>query len=873
MLMAGMLSAQKADTASLSFGRQIKTSIFQADSLKGIDSAWTENFVPNNADSLRKDSIPPKKKSKNAITDKVDSKSADSIILDLRTKKVYLYSNAEVHYQNVQLNADYIETGFQSKIIIANGVPDSVGKLQGNPEFSESGKVYKSKKITYNFQSKRGIIDEIITQEGDGYLHGRKAKKDNDSIMYLSGGVYTTCDLEHPHFGIEFGKSKAIMGDRIITGPAYLSIENVPTPLVLPFGFFPFTQKRSSGILIPSPGFSQAKGYSLTGGGYYFALSDYYDLSLLVDVYTGGSWSLKTISNYYKRYKYKGEFDLKFEQMRQGVKSTPNYSEVTNFEFHWTHDQDPKANPNGRFSASVDFVSPFASKWSTNSTEYLTNTTNSTISYSGKFGEVFTYSAALRESYNTNTKIYNFQLPSLRLSSKQFSPFKSKKATSSHQWYENIKVNYTFDLLNNLSSPDSTLLKSDIFKRMDNGIEQTIPITSSIPVFKYFNWNNGITYKERWFMKSIRKSWDLDSNWVKTDTVFGFASNREVNYTSGLSTTLYGMFNFKSQHIKAIRHTMIPQLNFNFRPDFGNPDFGFWRSYTDSAGIKHAYSIFEGSNTYGYPANGKSGSLGISLSNKLEMKVKSKSDSITGTKKISLIDNLTVGMSYDFAKDSLNWSDLSISGYTTLFGKLEIRYSAGFTPYCMDSSGRIYNKLLWAEEKKLFKRTNTTWNLNFGWNLNSKKKTEQNPEPLMEQQNNNIFVSPFNNPNEILGNVVDFSIPWNLAIRYELGTRNYLVQRDSYKTETTQTLRLDGDFNLTSNCKIAFSTGYDFKKREITYTMIDFYYDLHCWEMRCRWIPIGFQKSWEFSIGIKANSLKDLKYEMRNDFRNTQPYL
>lgn len=853
-----------------------KFAVFSIDTTTQNVTTDKEIVSPTEKDSVnltKKDSLQPaQKKSPNALTDKVDYKAEDSIVFDLKTKQVYLYKKAKLHYQDIELEADSVTINFDTRILNANGRPDSNGTMEGLPVFTEKGQKYRSKEITYNFNTKKGIINEVIMQEGEGYLHGYKVKKASDEVMYLSGGCFTTCDLDHPHYGLEFTKSKLIVGDRIITGPAYLTIEDMPTPLVVPFAFFPFTKKRSSGILIPSYGYASNRGYYLNNGGYYFAINDYVDLALKGDIYTNLSWALEGISNYYKRYKYRGALDIRYEINKQGIYGTDTYQELPNFSVHWNHEQDPKANPKSRFSAKVDFMSPLANKWSNNSSDYFTNTTNSSISYTRNIGKAFnSFTISLGESYNTNTREYNFDLPTFSTSTKQFFPFRKKKSTGNYAWYEDITIKYSLNAKNNIRSADSTLFSSDIWKKMNAGIVQSVPISSSIRVLKFLNWDNSATYNERWYPNSIRKNWDADSNKVITDTIWGFASNRDITLTSALNTKIYGMANFKGNaYIKAFRHVLTPSVSISYRPDFGNPDFGFWKSYQDSAGRNYDYSVFERS-IYGGPPQGKMGALNFSLSNNLEMKVRSKKDTVTGTKKVMLIENLTVSMSYDFAKDSINLSPLRVSGRTTLFKNLSIIYAGQFSPYYIDTLGVTHNQFLWNRDKKLLRMDNSQWDFTLNWHLSSKKK-----EAKTQAQKDSagiIYYSPFNNPNEILGNFVDFDIPWNLNIGYTLSYLDrYVAKSMGYENSVVQTLNVSGDFNLTPKWKIGFTTGYDFEQKAIAYTSIDIYRDLHCWEMRFNWIPFGFRKGWNFTIAVKANMLKDLKYEMKSSFKNTQNY-
>ena len=685
-----------------------KKNIVVRDSLK-----HTSDTTLAVADSLKE--IPL---SKNAITEIIKYKAQDSIAMEPGSKMAFIHKKGSIDYLDLNLKADDISVDFDKQILYAQGAPDSAGKIKGKPIFKQGETEYNANKITYNINTQKGIINGVITQEGDGFLHGDKVKKLNDSVMCLNSGMFTTCNHAEPHFAIKFTKSKLLTNDKIVTGPAYLSISDVPTPLVLPFAFFPFTKGRSSGVIIPSYGWANNRGFYLRGGGYYFAINDYFDLLLAGDIYTNLSWAINPKTNYYKRYKYKGALDLRYEKTKLGLKGTDSYSEFGDFKLAWTHQQDPKANPNSRFSANVNLVSRNYSKWTSNTNDYFNSTTNSSIAYSTTLGNYFNLSANLGESYNINTRVVELKLPSVSLSSSQFYPFRRKNPKGSYKWYENISVSYVMNASNNITTFDSLLLKPDLFKAMKNGISHSVPISSSVKVLKYLNWTNKINYNERWHWTTIRKGLDPITNMpMIIDTINGFKSNRDVTFNSSLNTRLYGMFNFKKGFVKAIRHVIKPSVSFNYRPDFGNPAFGFWQSYTDTLGMEHKYSIFEQS-LYGGPSYGKTGNIGFTLSNNLEMKVASEKDTVSGVKKIVLIEDLTVGMSYDMAKDSLNWSSLTITGRTTLFKSLVINYSGYFIPYALDEQGNMTNVFLWEKEKKLFKRKNSQWNMQLNWTLN-----------------------------------------------------------------------------------------------------------------------------------------------------------
>ena len=817
--------------------------------------------------------------SPNAISSVVHYQAADSIALDIKQRRAQLYNQGVIEYDGMELKADDVRVDFNRQMLYASPVADSTGHASGHPFFKQDDAEYIADTITFNYGTKKGLISGVITQQGEGFLHGNRVKKMNDSVMYLNSGQYTTCNHAHPHFAINFTKSKVIAGSKLITGPAYLTIEDVPTPLALPFAYFPITHDRTSGILVPSYGWMNNRGYYLKDGGYYFALGDHLDLSLLGELYTNLSWAAEARSNYYVRYKYKGNFDIRYGITKEGIYGDSNtYNRYSDFKIAWRHDQDAKANPRSRFSADVNLQSRNYNRNTTNRNDYFNSTTTSSISYTAQLGSAFNLATSLRESYNVQTGLMNIKLPSLSLSSVTFYPLRRSQPTGSYRWYENISLSYSLSADNNITAQDSDLFRQSTLDRMQYGVQHAIPLSSSIKVLKYFNWTNSISYNERWHWSTIRKSYDTATAVTTIDTVRGFRANRDVSFSSSLSTRIYGMFNFKYGPLRALRHVINPSVAFNFRPDFGSERLGYWQQYTDNSGYVHRYSIFEQS-LYGGPVDGKSGQVRFSVGNNLEIKVKSAKDTVTGTRKITLLENLNLSMSYDLARDSLRWSDLSVSGRTTLFKNVILNYSGSFCPYEVDSLGRKHDQLLWDTRRQLFRKDNATWSTQISVNLNnstfkSDDKGHTGERPKGEQLVAPIMQSPYNyNPALLMGTYADFSFPWNLSLNY---TFSYVSKYDAalfnLKHDVTQTLSVSGSLNLTQNWRVAVSTGYDFVNHGMSYTSIDIYRDLHCWEMRFNWVPFGYYKSWNFQINIKASSLKDVKYEKRQSYLDNHSY-
>lgn len=820
----------------------------------------------------KQDSLDLKKNKKKAVLDaRIDYSAEDSLTFFLDNKDVFLYNKAKIDYDKMKLESGFMIVNFDTKTLFAEGVKDSTDTIVQAPIFKEGNAEYKSKELKYNFDTKQGLISNVFTKESDGYLHGEKVKKKDDRTMYISSGMFTTCDNEdHPHFGISFSKAKAITDDKIVTGPAWFSLMEIPLPVGIPFAYFPFTDGKKSGFLMPSYGNAANRGYYLRNIGWYFAINDYIDLALRGDIYTNLSYALNISSSYVKRYKYRGSIEFRYEDNHTGLKNTPSYSSSSDFKFRWTHSQEAKSHPYRTFSANVNLVSSKFNQYTTNVSDYFNNTTTSSIAFSTRFGSAWSFTANLGESYNINSGAISLDLPSMTLSSIQFYPFRKKKSSGKRKWYEDISFSYRANLINTIDTYDSLLTSSDLIKNFRNGIMHSIPISSNVKILKHLNWTNSISYTERWYTNSLSKTYNPETDLIDKDTIYGFIANRNANFTSSINTRLYGMFTFKKGFIKAVRHVINPSISFNYTPDFSEPSLGFYDFYTDKEGKRVYYSKTE-NGVFGSPPQGASGVISFSLGNNLEMKVPDKNDTVEGMRKIVLLEAFNISSGYDLARDSVNWQPLRLTARTTLFKKLLINFSAAYTPYVLDSNGVLTNQLLWDKERRLFKKQNSQWTLNMSWNLNSKADHSQTTGDYHSPTE--MQYSPFSNPNEILSEHVDFSIPWNLTLGVNYSRlSSYIVSIAGYQTNQSATLTARGDLNLTSKWKIGFSSGYDFINKDFTYTSIDFYRDLHCWEMRMNWIPFGPRQGWNFSISVKAPMLQDLKYEKRNDFRNRMEY-
>lgn len=812
--------------------------------------------------------------SKDAVSSVIKYTARDSVAMDLKTRRAYLYTDGHIDYEKMTLDADRVVVDFEQQTLHAHGTTDTSDEVKGRPFFKQDEAEYHADTITFNYNTQKGIIKGVVTQEGEGFLHGQKVKKVNDSIMYLSGGSYTTCNYAHPHFAINFTKSKLITGDKIVTGPAWLTIEDAPTPVALPFAFFPITHNRASGVLLPSYGWMNYRGYYLKDGGYYWAVNDNLDLAFLTELYTNLSWAGEIKSNYYKRYRYRGTIDARYGRTFTGIRGDSNtFNVYSDFKFAWQHNQDPKANPNSRFSANVNLQSRNYNRNTTNRNDYFNSTTTSSISYNTKLGSYFNLAATARESYNAQTGVMNIKLPSININSITVYPFRRRQPSGAYRWWENISLSYVMNAENNVTAQDSDIFKQTTLDKMQYGVQQSVPLSSSVKVLRFLNWTNSISYNERWHWSTIEKNYDSQTGILTTDTVRGFRANRDFSFSSSLSTRIYGMFQFKFGPLKALRHVINPTVNFTYRPDFGSEKLGYWRQYTDTTGYVHRYSIFQNC-LYGGPPDGRSGSIRLSIGNNLEIKVQNPFDTTAEVKKIALLENLNFSASYDLARDSLNMSNLSVTGRTTLFRSLVLNYNGSFCPYVVDSLGNMHNRFLWNEEHRLFRTQNSTWSAQLSFSLNDKTFSSDGDKNNQGQPLYTLLQTPYNNsPTAMMGGYVDFSVPWNISLSYTLShVSNYVARDLSLNHQTTQSITLSGNVSLTKNWKVAASTGYDFVNKGMSYTTVDIYRDLHCWEMRFSWVPFGYYRSWFFQINIKADALRDVKYEKRETYLENQGY-
>ena len=786
--------------------------------------------------------------------DEIKQYAEDSLKLSIDGKKAFLYGNAKIEYQKTIITASYIEIDWNKNTIYACTTADSLGNKIGHPVFKEGNEIFKAHEMTYNFKTKKCSVKKISSKEGEGYILGKTVKKVDDDIFFLNKGDYTTCDAEKPHFSIRSNRIKIISGKKIITGPAYLTFFGIPTPLIFPFGYFPNNDKKSSGLIIPSYGESQNQGFFLKDGGYYFTLSDKLDLTLKSDVYTKGSWNFKSSLRYKNRYKYNGNLNLSFGKMINSELGFPDYSEKKDFNIKWKHKQDQKANPSLSFSANVEAgSSTYYRNNSYNANDYLKNTMSSSINLSKRWeGAIINnLNFNLRHSQNTSTNQVNLTIPDIGLSSKRIYPFKGIGNKAKTQWYDKITIKYNMSTKNTISTSDSLLFTSDSYSKFKNGMKHTIPVSTSIKVLKHFTLTPSFNLSERWYLSQINKSWDSNIDNIRIDTINKFTRAHDYNLSAGLNTKIYGLVQFKKSKIAGIRHVISPNLSFRYTPDFSEEKYGYYKTVQkDNEGNTETYSIMK-DGVYGTPGSRKSGNISFGIGNILEMKVRNKKDSVETFKKIKLIESLSLNSSYNIFADSLNMSNIRLNARTKLFNIFDITFSSDYDPYLTnENKNNRINQFEIATNTRLARLKSFTTSI--GINVNDKsfqsdKKDNDKSEKEDDAENRDFY-----------------SVPWNLNANYSL---NYNKgQQSSAFADTTQSLTFSGNIKITKKWKIGFRSGYDFDEKELTYSSVDIYRDLHCWELLFNWIPIGFHQSYTLTIRVKAAALRDLKYEKKRDW-------
>jgi hypothetical protein len=823
-------------------------------------------------DSLISKSIDTITKPKELLESIIDH-SADSLIRqDIKNNKILMYKNAHVHYNDIDLTAGYIEINNNTNIVTAKGIKDSVGVYQEKPIFKQGGEETKQDSIAFNFKTEKAKIWGLRTEQQGVIIRGETTKKENDSTIFVKNIKFTTSEKEHPDYYIKTNKAKIVPNKKLVIGVSNLVISDVPTPLFLPFAYIPLTKGTMSGFLMPTWGDNNQQGYFLQNGGYYLAINDYVDLALLGDIYSNGSWGIRTESNYAVRYKFSGNFSFRYENLINSLRGFSDYSRTTNYNIRWSHSQDAKASPNSRFSASVNLGSSKYYRESLNeynSNAFLNNTLSSSVSFYKKFvGTPFNLSLSVTHSQNTNTESIVMSLPSLQVNMDRIYPFVSKTGAKKNA-LQKLGVTYSLKGDNRINTSDQFFLKKEMFDNAKSGIQQNATFSTNMKLLKYFTLSPNANYKEVWNFNKISKTYNATKNAVATDTINGFNAFREYSAGVSLTTTVYGMLKFKKGRLQAIRHVMRPSISYGYKPDFSN----YYEEVQQSADPNDLleYSPFA-NGIYGSPSRSLSNSLNFSLNNTLEAKVMPKDSTDAKAEKITLINNLNFSTSYNMAADSLKWSPVRMSAGTDFFNKkLRLNLNATLDPYAINTSGTRINTFNINNGGSLFRLTNAGLTMNYS--LSSKKSKGKGGKQQQNANANNsdgVFGENLNVSNRINNNenaapetksakLYNATFPWTLKLAYSL---NYINSRRQNEI-SSNSLMFSGDVDLTPKWKVGFSSGYDIKNQGFSYTQLRFSRDLDSWKLNFNWVPFGTRQTYYFFIGVKSSMLSDLKYDKR----------
>ncbi|MBF1391790.1 MAG: LPS-assembly protein LptD [Prevotella histicola] len=861
-------------------------------------------------DSIRADSV--MRARSNGIDAPVIYSADDSIVYDAATGTAYLYGNSKVNYENMKLASDKVYMNLDNNTVRATGTADSTeeGGIKGKPIFTMGKDEYKTDTMAFNFKSKKGLIKGIYTEQQEGFLTGEVGKRDSTGVIYLQHGRYTTCDKPHPDFYIALSRAKVRPGKDVVFGPAYLVVADVPLPLAIPYGFFPFSKKYSSGFIMPSYGDEKDRGFYLRDGGYYFAISDKWDLKLLGEIYTKGSWGVTAASNYRKRYRYSGAFLFSYQNTKTGDKGLPDYAEQESFKLQWNHRQDPKANPYSSLAASVNFAT---SSYERNNLTSMYNpqtltqsTRTSSVSWSTTFSSIgLSLSATTNLAQNMRDSSIQMTLPDLNISLSRFYPFKRKHAVGKERWYEKISMSYTGQLSNSISTKEDRFLHSNLFKDWKNAFQHSIPVQANFTLFNYINVTPSFNFTDRMYSKKILRSWDGVKQKEVNDTTYGFHNVYNWSFGMSASTKLYGFWTpsrkLFGDKIQAIRHVITPQVSFSYSPNFGARRYGYYDSYqyTDASGnVKLVeYSPYQ-EELYGVPGKYKTEMISWDVSNNIEMKIKSDKDS-TGFRKISIIDELGASMSYNAAADFHRWSDLSVRLRLKWWKNYTFSMNAQFATYAyeLDASGKPYvgNHTEWGYGR--FPRFQGM-SQNFSFTLNPEKlkkwfghkddtdddkvtESSDGPDTDIESNMDDDLEKGKYAAKKKRGDIAEtddngymsFNMPWSLTIGYGITMRENTAGRFNTRTmrypyKFSQTLNVSGNIRISDGWNINFSSGYDFENHAMSMTTASLSRDLHCFNMSAS-VVLAPYTSYNFTFRCNASTLTDaLKYDKRSGISN-----
>ncbi|WP_147238785.1 putative LPS assembly protein LptD [Mucilaginibacter hurinus] len=834
-------------------------------------------------------------KDPNGLESEVKAHAEDTIIIDNERNMMHLYGKARVSYEGTELDAEYIRVDRNKHLIFASGrISPKTRRYIGRPIIKQDkDKPAYADSILFDYKTKKAKVFNPASEQDGNFISGGQAKKLNETEVAYRNVIFSTCNEPFPdtHFGIVITKG---IGEkkRIISGPAFLEIANVPLPLAIPFGFFPKPDARTSGVILPTFGEDQRLGFFIRNLGYYIALNDHIDFTNNASLYSKGSYELSTAARYLKRYKYQGNLTLSYSSHKYGLPGDPPQK---TFNISWTHSQDPNANPGNTFSASVNAGSssfyqnsPAGQGYSLQ--QLTQNNMRSSISYGKTWaGTPFNLTVGLGHSQEISAKRVTLDLPTIAFNMSTLSPFDKKDRVGEQKWYQKITVGYSMQAQNRLDNiPESQLFtKETLTRRMKNGMQHQIPIGLSLNILKYFQFNTSANYTERWYLQTIRKRYDRNDPNVSpgtpvTDTVTGFSRAGEYNLSAGFSTKVYSIASFKGK-LRAIRHVMTPSISFNYKPDFADPSYGYYRDVVSEASIpfnytSQRYSIYEQS-VYGGPSAGRSAGIGFNLDNTIDAKIRPKSTDTSNTdKKISILQGLSLNTFYNFAADSLRLSPLTFSGHTGLFNqKVNISFNGSLNPYTIVGRDSISNGAItrYARQTNRFTWQDgrfpllTSFNVSMSGSLNSTSfnpKRQQQPPPNTLQNMSPQQAQRLAQINSDPGAYIDFNVPWNISFSY-----NFTYNNQVTSTNTTNTLMISGDVSITPKWKIQYSTNYDLKAMQLSSaTSFAIYRDLHCWDLSIQWLPFGYYKSYNVTIKVKSTILQDLKLTKRNDYSSNR---
>ena len=828
------------------------------------------------SDTIKKDSVKPKKQ---LLEDKIKRSAVGYEKINQKKKQMTLYDKAELYYQDIELKAGIIVMDYEKNEIYAGRLKDSTGQYTQLPVFKQGQNVIEPDSIRFNYKTKKALVWNSRTEQNEFRIKSEVTKRENDSVYFMKRARFTTSkDIENPEYYFQTSKVKFVPGKKVVVGFTHMVIANVPTPIVMPFAFFPMTETSQSGIIMPTFNDTRLRGYSLQNGGYYFALSDNYDLALLGDYYTNGSYALRGESSYAKRYRFRGNINIRFENLITSERGYPDYSKSNIYNIQWSHSKDQKSNPNSRFSASVNLGSSTYFQQSinqVNNNSRLNNTLSSSISYSKTFNSVpqVNMSLSATHSQNTQTQTINMTLPSLQINVDRIFPFAPKEGIKKGV-LKNINLQYSVKADNRIQTTDEFFFKPQMFRDAQSGFQHSIPLSTNFKIFKYLSASTSANYNEVWYFKTNKKSFDVLTNKVIDTDVNGFDAFRTYSFSSSLGTTIYGTFNFgNKKRIQSIRHVMRPSASFGYTPSFEK----YFDTYaSDGSGtIIKEYTRFE-KGIYGAPGLGNSKVMSFDLSNTFEAKVTDRDSTKIVPKKIMLLNNLNLHTDYNATSDSLRWSPLRISGGTTFFdNKMNVNFGTTLDPYAIDNSGRRINTFNINNGGSLFRMTSSNMTLNYS--LSSKDGDEKEKKNDQGERNGG-------RPDDLYGTNTDFSdrresqfgdenkdkkeetteffkskLPWDLTMAYSLTYSN----SNRENKIIGNTLSLSANVDLTSKWKFGASSGYDFVQHGVTYTQLRFERDLLSWRMDFNWQPFGDNAFWGFFIGIKSGILSDIKWEKR----------